>query len=138
MTRTLLWLAVAAVVTAAAPRSVEAQCRGLDSLGTQMVGNWRNLMVNPNPQVRAWLQQFGIAQVDSATVVLVSDKTACSKALKSYNASLGPGSQPPSGSVYVVKVGTMYVVRDPVQKGGGWYHDVVLDNRFFMAAKFMG
>jgi hypothetical protein len=95
-----------------------------------MIRRWRLLMVATDGSVRLALSRNGVSQVDSSTVVLVTDKTICSKAVRAYNGVLGPNAQPPSGSVYVIKVGTNYIVRDPVQRGGEWAGDVVIDNRF--------
>ena len=86
------------------------------------------------------LQRNFIAQVDSPTVVLVTNKNTCSKAMRAYNDVRGAGSQPPSGAVYVIKVGAMYIVRDPVQRNpeSGWYGDVVLDSGFRVKSQLLG
>jgi hypothetical protein len=46
-------------------------------------------------------------------------------------------SAPPSGAVYVLNVGSRYVVSDPAQYGSGWYYSVILDNRFAVLDKFI-
>jgi hypothetical protein len=76
------------------------------------------------------MKRNGIRRVDSSTIVLVSDKTICTRAIKAYNSLLGAESQPPSNAVYVIQVGTSYIVRDPVQRSGEWYADVVFDRTF--------
>ena len=58
--------------------------------------------------------------------------------MKAYNGVLGAGAQTPSGSVYVIKVGSNYVVRDPVQRGGSYAADVVLDSGFRVKAQLLG
>jgi hypothetical protein len=102
-----------------------------------MVHKWRLLMVTTDPYTRLALTRNGVSQVDSSTVVLVTDRTACSKAMKAYNNVLGAGARPPSGSVYVIKVGSAYIVRDPVQQGGEFNADVVLDSGFKVKAQLL-
>jgi hypothetical protein len=94
-------------------------------------------MVTTDPYTRLALTRNGVSQVDSSTVVLVTDRTACSKAMKAYNNVLGAGARPPSGSVYVIKVGSAYIVRDPVQQGGEFNADVVLDSGFKVKAQLL-
>ena len=134
----LLICVVAALAVAIPAQASDAQCRAADSVGVQLIKNWRNLVVNPDSRVRLALSDLGITQVDSSTVVLVSERTSCTKAVKAYNATLSANSPAPSGSVYLLKVGSRYVVLDPVQKSSGWYHIVVLDNKFTRIDSFMG
>lgn len=140
MTRLHHWLVAlpAGLVLGATPAL--AQCRAADSTSTVMITRWRSLMVDTNGSVRLALQRNFIAQVDSSTVVLVTDKNTCSKAMRAYNDVRGAGSQPPSGAVYVIKVGTVYIVRDPVQRNpeSGWYGDVVLDSGFRVKSQLLG
>lgn len=59
-------------------------------------------------------QGFQIPQVDSSTVVLVTQNGVCQKVLPVFNATL-PASWPPPlpTRVYVVKVGTVFVAMHP-------------------------
>ena len=136
--RRLLICVVAALAVSVPAHGSEAQCRVADSVGVKLIKHWRNLVVNPDSRVRLALSDLGITQVDSSTVVLVSDKTACTKAMKAYNATLDANSPQPSGSVYLLKVGSRYVVVDPAHYSSGWNHVVVLDNKFVRIDSFMG
>jgi hypothetical protein len=128
----------AAIALTMSARTGNAQCRAADSTSAKLVKHWRNLVVNPDSRVRLALSDLGITQVDSSTIVLVGDRTSCTKAVKTYNATLGASSPPPSGSVYLLKVGTRYVVLDPAQQSSGWYHVVIMDNKFVKISNFMG
>jgi hypothetical protein len=94
-------------------------------------------MVSTDGSVRLALGRNGLTQVDSSTVVLVTDKTTCTKAMKAYNSVLGQGAPPPSGSVYVIKVGSAYIVRDPAIHASGYAADVVLDSGFRVKAQLL-
>lgn len=109
-------------------------------MGTAMVGKWRGIMAATDSGVRAALRRDFIPQVDSSTVVLVTDPDTCARAMAAYNSVRGSDAQTPSGSVYVIRVGAMYVVRDPVQRspGSGWYGDVILDSEFRVKSQILG
>src|SRR5687767_4728107 len=98
------------------PTPAAAQCRAADAMSVSMVSRWRGLMVATDSSVLAALRRNFVAPVDSSTVVLVTDRDTCAKAMAAYNSVAGTGAQPPSGAVYVVKVGAVYIVRDPVQR----------------------
>lgn len=58
-----------------------------------------------------------IDKVDSATVVIVTDTTACRAAVTAYGSALNDTT--PDRSVHVVKVGNRYIVHDPARLNGG-------------------
>jgi hypothetical protein len=118
-------------------KRASAQCRAADSTSARMVHKWRSLMVATDFSTKQALSRNFVPQVDSSTVVLVTDRTVCSQAMKAYNNVVGAGAKPPSGSVYVIKVGTAYIVRDPVQRGGEYAADVVLDSSFRVKSQLL-
>ena len=134
--QTAMPLLVVAGLAIAGTRAA-AQCRGADSTGAPMIHKWKALMVTTDSATRQALSRNGVSQVDSSSVVFVTDPAICAKAMKAYNGVLGPGARPPSGAVYVIKVGTAYIVRDPVQRGGEFALEVVLDSRFRVKAQLL-
>jgi len=115
----------------------DAQCRSADSSGTTMLEKYKSNLRSTDPYMRLALNRNGISQVDPNTVVLVTDRNVCSKAMKAYNTAASGNHVTPSGSVYVVKIGTVYVVKDPVQTSTGWDLEVVLDSQFKVVAKLL-
>lgn len=124
--------ALAGVVT-----NAHAQCRGADSTATRMVAKYRNLLdrATVDAATRQVLTDMSLPQ-PPASVSLVSNSTVCRKAEQAYTAALGANRNTPSGAVYVVKVGTSYVLRDPAQRGGQWTIEMVLDSQYRMKHKF--
>ena len=114
-----LWLLAA---NAVAPANAGAQCRAADSTGAQMLGKYKSNLRRSSTDfdMQQWLIRNGIPLVDPSTVVLVTDRYVCSEAMKAYNATVSGNGVTPFGSVYVVKIGTVYVVKDPVQVSSGW------------------
>jgi hypothetical protein len=94
-------------------------------------------MVSTDSSTMLALSRNGLSQVDSSTVVLVTDSTTCSNALKAYNTALGFGLLR-SDAVHVIRVGSAYVVRDPVERAGEFAADVVLDSRFTIKSRLLG
>lgn len=122
---------------AAVPASAGAQCREADSTGTVMVGKYKSNLRSTDNAMKQWLTRNGIPQVDPNTVALVTDRTVCSKAVRAYNTAVKGNGVTPSGSVYVVKIGTVYVVKDPVQTSTGWELEVVFDSAFKVKKKLL-
>jgi hypothetical protein len=135
ITRSVLFAIGLLVYTA--PSAAEAQCRAADSTSQRLVAKYQGLMRSTDPDVRLALSRNGIQQVDPSTVTLITDKTVCSKAERAYSATNKGSTIPSSGSVYLVKVGAVYVLRDPVRRSGGWAADVVLDSQFKVMAKLL-
>ena len=118
------------LMTGSAARA-EGQCRAADSTSAVMVGKYKSNLRSTDGNMKLWLSRNGIpSTVDPNTVVLVTDRNVCSKAERTYSTALKNNGVTPSGSVYVVKIGTVYVVKDPVQTSSGWAIEMVLDNQF--------
>jgi hypothetical protein len=129
----MLVLGVASTLVAGA---LTAQsCRPMDDRGKFMLNALKNLMVTTDGHVAASRDFERIPVVDSASVVLVTDTRICDKALKAYNTGIPKGAQG-STSVYVVKVGTVYVVLDPTRMAGEWAVEMVMDSRFNILSRY--
>lgn len=79
--------------------------------------------------------QLHIPAVAATQVTPVTDDKICHNIAKAYSVALGM----PSGtirSMYVVKVGTSYVARDPAAVFGEWVYGMVLDRQYNVLSKF--
>lgn len=119
-----------------------AQCRASDSTAVRMVAKYTNMMTRAaDPQDLAVLQmqlgRHGISLVPPSQISLVTDRQVCSKAERAYSTALKGNGTTPSGSVYVVKMGSYYVVRDPAQLGSGYYVEMILDSAFRIRYRFL-
>lgn len=114
----------------------QSACRPADSVSTYIL-RWVTQIATGTDSVYA-LQRSNmrIPQVPASQITYVTDKTVCNKALSPYNANsvmqdASTGTTvPPSGKVYVVKVGTVYVVHDPAKKAGEFMLFVTLDRQY--------
>lgn len=82
-----------------------------------------------------------LPQVSASQITYVTDKTVCSKSVGPYNANStvtrNGVAVTPSGKLYVVKIGTVYVAWDPV-KTGQFVIYVTIDSKFKALASGLG
>lgn len=120
-----------------APTWAQAQCRAADTTSALMIEKYQGLMRSTDPNVRTSLSQDGIPLVDPNTITLVTDRTVCSKAEKAFAAYHKGSTISSSGSVYVLRVGAVYIVRDPGRTSGEWVAEAVLDSQFKVISAFL-
>lgn len=79
---------------------------------------------------------LNIPAVSASKVALVTDTRICQKAVDAYSLA---ASVPSTGrSAIVVKIGTIYVVKDPTLLLGEWIYGMILDSKFKVILKFTG
>jgi hypothetical protein len=83
-----------------------------------------------------------LPQVPASQISYVTDENVCNKAVSPYNANsvITQNGVPvtPSGKLYVVKVGNVYVASDPAKTVGHFALNVVLDSKFKVLSKTLG
>ena len=83
-----------------------------------------------------------LPQVSASQITYVTDKNVCNKIVSPYNASsvitTNGVAVPPSGQLYVVKVGNVYVAYDPAKRVGEFDLNVTLDSKFKVLSKSLG
>lgn len=129
LARFLLLSAVAAPF----PGFLTAQsCRAADYRSSFMLNEIKNLVTNTEPHLIEHRQRLGIPAVDTAQIALVTDTGICNEAVLAYNAGLPrrTDGRQPLGSVYVVRLGAMYVVLDPTDVAGEWAVDMIIESTY--------
>jgi hypothetical protein len=115
----------------AQPGSANAQtCVEPDSASEFMLNTAKNLITNRDYHLVAARKSMRIPVVDTATVVVVTDESVCSKLVTAFAAALPHRNDGPSGRLYVIKVGSVYYVRDPAIRAGEWPVEMVIDNKW--------
>jgi hypothetical protein len=141
MRTVLVVLVVVVVVTlgaaAACPATAQSVCLAADSLGAAMLEQISLVASSNDPQMATSRQHMQLPQVAATQVVFVTDTRVCSRARDAYTAAIRrtDGVQP-SGRVYVLKVGTVYVVNDPVQLAGEFQIRMTLSSDYKILAKY--
>lgn len=113
-TTTILRLVALAVGALIWPSASRAQsCTPVDSLLLPALESIKRLVVSTNPIKVQKRQRHAIPAVDSSTVTVVSVMKVCDKVLASFKPTL-PAAAPAPTRLFVMKVGTTYVVLYPM------------------------
>lgn len=112
-------------------------CMPNDGLATTMVAKFQTAMTTTDTlkiHSRAYMQ---LPSVPVSQVTYLTNNKTCNSAAAAYNAALvQPPPYPPSGSVYVWQIGTVYVVLDTAQRVGEWRTAMTLDKHFSVLVKY--
>jgi hypothetical protein len=146
MTRTRYVLCTA-LLSLLVPDMLTAQgstCRPPDAISADLVADVVRMATGTdglNAQLR---QNRAIPQVSANKVTYVTDNAVCTKVLPVYNANTrtfdantGAEVSTPTGQLYVVKVGTVYVAWDPGATAGEYRRLITLDSKYRILANSM-
>lgn len=100
--------------------------------------NWLTLVAtSSDSEYAARRQRYGIPATQPNKISYVTEETVCMAAAAAYQQAVG--TQPPPGGrrVYVVKVGSVYVVRDPQELAGEWERSLVFDKNFNLLSAYL-
>lgn len=118
-----------------APRLHAQSCRAADSTSTFMLNAVRHMMTSSDSHIVSERQTLQLPLIPADSVVLVTDQSVCSEMATAYSGALSP-NKTPSGQVYVVRVGTVYVVRDPAIVTGEYVTEMVISNQGVVLARY--
>ena len=130
-------VAVAFVASLVALPAAAQSCRAADDSSAFMIADLKKLVSSTNPQDGYQRRDLKIPVVDTSTIVLVTQTQTCNKALTAFLSTLPPGYPTPlPTSVYVVKVGNVYVAMHPPPAGAKGSPYAVLDSKYKVLAKY--
>jgi hypothetical protein len=123
-------------ITPEALAQAVSPCRPLDD-GGQATLNWvRTTATSTDSSAIRSRTNLKIPKVAASKVSYVTDTRLCQQAVNAYSAAAGV---PATGrSVYLVKVGTVYVIKDPTKLAGEWWYSMTADSKFRILVKFTG
>ena len=125
------------LATLLATPSAAQSCRAADDSSDFMIGDLKSLVSSTDPQDANQRLDLKIPVVDTSTIVLVTQTQTCNKALTAFLTTLPAGYPTPlPTSVYVAKVGNVYVAMHPPPAGLRGSPYAVLDSKFKVIAKY--
>jgi hypothetical protein len=136
---TLIALSALTFALQGAAAQEAGRCRISGSEADVLLGIGKRLAADPDSAYSIRRQRYHIPATDSSNVSLVTTDSVCALAGNAYNANLDSVYQVMNRSVYVVRVGSVYIVSDPafVENGGhGYIPTMVLDANFVLLATF--
>jgi hypothetical protein len=119
-------------------RQVTAQssCRPPDEASERMLQWVKNIATGTDEHAADVREHTRIPFVSASQITYVTSQSVCNKALSPYNARAATqdastgASIAPSGSLYIVKAATVYVVWDPAKSAGEYAYYVTLDSKY--------
>jgi hypothetical protein len=81
--------------------------------------------------------RYGLVMVAASEVQIVTDKPTCASAARKFHHAVGEKGKA-DRLVYVVRIGTRYIVTDPDEHMGEFSVHVVFDSKFKQLASFAG
>ena len=132
---------LAVAVVGAIPAEAQSACRASDQAAEFMINGLKNLM-GSSTEVVAARQRSQLPLVNPDSIVLVTSDSVCASLAGIYANAIPAADRPsgviPSGRVYVAKVGSVYVVRDPAFVAGEWTIEMVIDPTGTVLKKLLG
>ena len=147
MTRRFLPIAVAIFALGFGSSRAAGQasaCRPADPVSDRIIRWVTHIVTGTDAGSAQQRSQMALPQVGASQITYVTDNRVCSKALNPYNANstmqdAATGAPvPPSGQIYVIQVGSVYVVTDPVKQAGEFRIYVTLDRKYSVLASSLG
>ena len=112
-------------------------CRIADSTGTRFLSDARLIAAATDSAWQSMRAELQVPHVDSAGVVLVSDDPVCRRVVSAFNTTLPESwaTSPPT-SLYVTRVGNIYIAMVPAPPDGSVGVYAVVDDRYDVLSKF--
>lgn len=116
---------------------VHAQlCKTADDQSAFMIADLKVISSSTEEYQSYQRRDLKIPAADTSTIVLVTNQQTCNKVLATFNASLPAGWPTPlPSSLYVAKVGTVYVGMVLSADSTAWRYAVV-DSKYKLLAKY--
>lgn len=99
---------------------------------------YKNVVTSTDTGIVAVRQRQQLPAVAASQVTYVTDNAVCATVEQPYSAALAGNGITPSLQVYVIKIGTVYVVWDPVQRGGEFQTFMTVSSKYKILAKRSG
>lgn len=129
-------LVTACAVLIQSPASGQS-CLGLDDNSKFMISDLKKLVSSTSQQEAIQRLHLKVPAVDSATIALVTQTQTCNKVLTAFLSTL-PANYPTPlpTSVYVAKVGSVFVAMHPPPPGENGSPYAVIDSKFKVLSKY--
>ena len=129
--------ALIAVVQLAFAERLQSQACGsaTDSAAVHLRARIRRLSASIGATESDERRDLKLPNVDSTTIIAVTQNATCQKALAAFNGTLS-GVSPLPAKIYLVKVGTVFVAMYPVSNTYDW-PAAVIDSKYKILAKFV-
>jgi hypothetical protein len=115
------------------------RCQSGGDEAAALLSYGKELATNTDSIYVATRQRYHITATDSSNVELVTSDSVCALAGDAYNAHLSVAHQSANRAVYVVRIGSVYIVTDPSFLPAGVHGlvpNMIFDANFALLAQF--
>jgi len=116
-------------------------CRAADTTTSVEITGLKRAMHSTNDVDSNFVNNVHLPYVTDSAIVVVSDSTVCARALSAHNAVAGYSSAEladrASSSIYVIRVGTVYVTFNPAFRSGEFVNHFVWNSSFHLLANWL-
>jgi hypothetical protein len=146
MFKALAFASVVAAGTVLTPTSNTSSasgtaCRAADTTTSLEIIALQHEMHSTSDVDSAFINNGRLPYVADSAIVVVSDSTVCARALSAHNAVAGYTNAelaaPASSSIYVIRVGGVYVTFNPAFRSGEFVNHFVWDSSFHLLANWL-
>lgn len=144
----LLACAVAASIGAAGltskemPSQYSSACRAADNNTAFEIGRLQKAMHGVGSADSVAVANANLLYVADSAFAVVTDSATCATALAAHNAEAGytPSelTNPASGTLYVIRVGTRFITWNPSFPSGEFVNHIVWDSSFHLLDNYLG
>ncbi len=136
MAKGLIGVIMCAVLSGLAVPLHAQTCLPADDVSANDIA-WLTLVAtSSDSEYVARRQRYGIPSTQANKISYVTDEAVCVQAAAAYQQAVGTAPPPGGRHVYVIKVNTVYVVRDPLELAGEWGINVVFDKNFVFLSSY--
>jgi hypothetical protein len=128
-------MAVALLLALSWASAVAQSCLSGDEMAQAKLEWAKWIAASSETEAASARARLNIPSTTVGEVTIVTDAATCQKAVQAYATDAGIS---PSRTVYLVKIGTSYVLTDPNMTFYESYPAIVLDSRFRILTRFTG
>lgn len=133
----LILVALLAATWTTAARAQGPYCKPLDNIGNHVLYTVQPQATLPSDsayRAKVW----HIPLLAPSDVAFVTDENVCLQAATAYDREVKPETSTLTRGVYVVRLGTSYLVVDTQYPAGEWIRGIVLDSTFAKQSGIIG
>jgi hypothetical protein len=105
-----------------------------DTYTSSQIAHLRSVVTSTNSTAIAWRNIVHLPAVADTAVVVVSDSITCASGLAAYNAAI---EDTVVTSLYLMRVGSIYVGSNPNLRVGEFVQNFVFDSGFVLRSQYM-
>ncbi len=135
--RCVLLFLGAAIGDASTAKEQGPYCKALDQTGNRLLYTAQRQTTTPSDSAER-RNVWTVPLLAPSDVAFVTDENVCQQAATAYDREVSPETSTLTRGVYVIRLGTSYLVVDSEYPAGEWMRGIVLDSSFAKQSGIVG